>query len=125
MFMTKQRKLILAIINDSMEHLTAEAIFMEAKKRMDSIAFATVYNNLNALVSENYIARIKSPGNADRFDKITKPHEHLICDSCGHIIDVHVTDLKDMIEQKIKVNLTSYNLDMHYVCEACKKSFSH
>jgi hypothetical protein len=38
--MTKQRKLILAIINESEGHLTAEEIFIEAKKRIDSIAFA-------------------------------------------------------------------------------------
>ena len=50
--MTKQRKLVLAIINESERHLTAEEIFIEAKKRITSIAFATIYNNLNALVNE-------------------------------------------------------------------------
>ncbi len=121
--MTKQRKLVLTIINESMEHLSAEEIFIEAKRRINSIAFATIYNNLNALVNEKYITRIKLPGNADRFDKYTTPHEHLICDYCGHIMDVHVPDLKDMIEQRLKVNLTTCNLDMHYVCETCKKDF--
>lgn len=121
--MTKQRKLVLAIINDSSEHLTAEEVFLEAKRRIANIAFATIYNNLNALVAEHFIARIKSPGTADRFDKSIEPHEHLICERCGHIIDVHIPDLKTLIEERIKVKLTSCNLNMHYICEACKKAF--
>ena len=120
--MTKQRKLILAIINESEGHLTAEQIYIEAKKRIDSIAFATIYNNLNTLVSEKYIARIKSPGNPDRYDKETYPHEHVVCDYCGHIMDVNVPDIKEMLEKRLKLSLTSFSLDMHYVCDTCKQA---
>ena len=76
--MTKQRQLVLSIVNESEDHLTAEEIFIEAKNRITSIAFATIYNNLNVLVNEKYIARVKSPGNPDRFDKLTIPHEHVV-----------------------------------------------
>lgn len=122
--MTKQRQLVLAIINESMNHLTAEEIFIEAKKRIKSIAFATIYNNLNALVNEKYIARIKSPGSADRYDRLTIPHEHVICDHCGNVMDVHLPDLKDLLENRLKLNLTSCSLDMHYVCESCKQQLN-
>ena len=120
--MTKQRKLILAIINESEGHLTAEDIFIEAKKRINSIEFATIYNNLNVLVAEKYISRIKSPGNPDHYDKETLPHEHVVCDYCGHIMDVNVPDIKEMLEKRLKLSLTSFSLDMHYVCETCKQN---
>ena len=120
--MTKQRKLVLAIINESERHLTAEEIFIEAKNRITSIAFATIYNNLNALVNEKYIARVKSPGNPDRFDKLTIPHEHVVCDYCGHIMDVHVPEIKEMLEKRLKLSLTSFSLDMQYVCDTCKQN---
>lgn len=122
--MTKQRQLVLSIINESYEHLTAEEIFIEAKKRIKSIAFATIYNNLNALVNEKYISRIKSPGSADRYDRLTIPHEHVICDNCGNVMDVHLPDLKDMLENRLKINLTSCSLDMHYVCASCKQQIN-
>jgi Fe2+ or Zn2+ uptake regulation protein len=120
--MTKQRKLILSIVNESDSHLTAEEIFIEAKRRINSIAFATIYNNLNVLVNEKYITRVKSPGNPDRFDKETMPHEHVICDYCGNIMDVHVPEIKAMLEKRLKLSLTSFSLDMHYVCETCKQN---
>lgn len=120
--MTKQRQLVLSIVNESEDHLTAEEIFIEAKNRITSIAFATIYNNLNVLVNEKYIARVKSPGNPDRFDKLTVPHEHVVCDYCGHIMDVHVPEIKKMLEQRLKLSLTSFSLDMHYVCDSCKQN---
>lgn len=120
--MTKQRQLVLAIVNESEDHLTAEEIFIEAKNRISSIAFATIYNNLNVLVNEKYISRVKSPGNPDRFDKLTIPHEHVVCDYCGHIMDVHVPEIKKMLEQRLKLSLTSLSLDMHYVCDSCKQN---
>lgn len=120
--MTKQRQLVLSIVNESEDHLTAEEIFIEAKNRITSIAFATIYNNLNVLVNEKYIARVKSPGNPDRFDKLTIPHEHVVCDYCGHIMDVHVPEIKKMLEQRLKLSLTSFSLDMHYVCDSCKQN---
>ena len=51
--MTKQRKLILDIINSSDRHLTAEEVFFIAKEQMPGIAMATVYNNLNYLSCHN------------------------------------------------------------------------
>jgi Fe2+ or Zn2+ uptake regulation protein len=120
--MTKQRQLVLSIVNESEDHLTAEEIFIEAKNRITSIAFATIYNNLNVLVNEKYIARVKSPGNPDRFDKLTIPHEHVVCDYCGHIMDVHVPEIKKMLEQRLKLSLTSFSLDMHYACDSCKQN---
>lgn len=119
--MTKQRMLVLAIVNESNDHLTAEEIYAEAKKRIKSIAFATIYNNLNALVRDNYITRIKLPGNPDRFDHLSSPHEHIICDCCGKIKDVHLPNLKDILEDKLNIALTACNLDMHYVCDLCKQ----
>ena len=45
--MTKQRKLILDIINNSDRHLTAEEVFFIAKEQMHGMAMATVYINPN------------------------------------------------------------------------------
>ena len=59
--MTKQKRLILDIINNSCAHYTAEEIFALAQRQMPSIARATVYNNLNTLLKENLIRKICLP----------------------------------------------------------------
>lgn len=119
--MTKQRELVLGIIKDSSEHLTAEEIFMKAKEKMPGIAFATIYNNLNVLVDMKYIGRIKEVGIPDHFDRNITPHDHVVCDICGRLKDVTTPSLKSYIEDLINLKLTAYRLSMRYVCGSCKE----
>ena len=63
--MTKNGKMILEIIRESEDHMTAEQIFMKAKEISPRIVLATVYNNLNSLVSEGLVRRIKLDGSPD------------------------------------------------------------
>lgn len=72
--MTKQRELILEIINNSDKHLTAEEIFMLAKKKMPGMAMATVYNNLNYLCNAKIIRRLNINGGVVNYDKSIKWH---------------------------------------------------
>ena len=119
--MTKQRELVLGIIKDSSEHLTAEGSFMKAKVKMPGIAFATIYNNLNVLVDMKYIGRIKEVGIPDHFDRNITPHDHVVCDICGRLKDVTTPSLKSYIEDLINLKLTAYRLSMRYVCDSCKE----
>ena len=47
--MTKYGQMILDIINQSLDHLTAEQIFFMCKEKNEKIVLATVYNNLSNL----------------------------------------------------------------------------
>ena len=93
--MTKQRELILSILRQSDRHMTADEIFFLAKLKMPSIAMATVYNNLNALDEAGVIHRLHIDGVADCLDKLTEPHNHLLCQGCGRIQDVRLPTLSE------------------------------
>ena len=47
---TKQRELILSVVNNSCEHLTTEEIYLLCKDKINNISLGTVYRNLNTLV---------------------------------------------------------------------------
>ena len=66
--MTKQRKLIKDIIYASRKHPTADEIFVEAKKKMPSIAVGTVYRNLSLLVELGEAVKVPSFDGCDHFD---------------------------------------------------------
>ena len=85
--MTKNKALLLALVQEKPRHLTAEQIFLLAKERCPHISMATVYNNLGALSSEGLIRRLHIDGQADRYDRTVAPHEHFICEECGEITD--------------------------------------
>ena len=89
--MTRQRKTILEIIKTSYDHMTAEEIYLKAKKVMPSIAMGTVYRNLGLMTKPGDPAH-PDPDSPDRYDKSVKPHEHMVC-RCGEVHDVFIDGL--------------------------------
>lgn len=85
---TKQRNLILKIINNSCSHLSAEEIYNIAKKEISNISLGTVYRNLNLLFENGNIRKIKLDDNVDHYDNLKKEHNHFICNKCNKIYDV-------------------------------------
>ena len=96
--MTKQKRLVLDIIESSHKHPTAEEVFFEARQQMPNIALGTVYRNLNALVDEGFVRRITLAGTPDRFDKTNCDHDHLVCQKCGKLKDVVLSGIAEEIK---------------------------
>lgn len=120
--MTRRREMIYNILKNSKGHMTAEEVFEAAKKQMPGIVRATIYNNLNAIVSQNMIMRIKTPEGSDIFDKTMRLHGHAICEKCGKVRDINIGDLKGEIEKDLHRKIDSYNLTVYYVCDECVKN---
>ena len=102
-------------------HLTAEEIYLLAKAELPSISMATVYNNLGALAAEGKIRRLHIVGQADRYDRSTAPHEHLVCDTCGEIADYEMPDFSKELCRRIGCDVLSYELNIHYLCQTCRE----
>lgn len=122
--MTRQRALILQIMQEHPGHLTADEIFAVAKQRLPSIARGTVYRNLKLMEQDREIARLEMPAGPDRFDKTSHPHGHLYCDGCGDLQDVPVVGLIRELEGAIGTEVRSYQLTIHYLCPACRKKLA-
>ena len=119
--MTKQRRLIYSIITNSKEHLSAEEIYKSAKKEMPNIAIGTIYRNLNLMIRDREIRKVEIHNAPDRFDKNIINHDHLICDECGKLKDIIIKNFDKIIEKHSVDNITSYDLNIHYICPECKK----
>lgn len=120
--MTAQRQLVLDIINRSYYHLNAEQIFMEAKKEMNGIAMATIYNSLKYLSENGFIKHIGRSDGADFYDKSIIPHDHIICDVCGAITDIESGNIKETLEASIGSPISFYELNAHYTCPSCAQN---
>ena len=120
--MTKQRQIIHNIINTSTEHLCADGIYLEAKKSMPNIAIGTVYRNLGLMVDAGEIRRIPVAGHPDRYDKSIKPHDHMLCEECGRLVDLSIGDITSLIEDKTGASVTSYELYVSGICPDCMKT---
>lgn len=100
--LTKQREVVLRVIQDAPEHLTANEVFGAAKKLLPGISFATVYNSLRFLKHAGHIAEISFGNGASRYDRITHRHDHAICTSCGKLVDIEMEIPGDILKRAAK-----------------------
>lgn len=117
--MTKQRKQVLEVLKDVCRHLTAEEIYDILKQKGETLVFATVYNSLNYLFEKGYIRKIHTDNGGDRYDGNMMPHDHFICEKCGNVIDVPLSNKKikkcDCGNHRIHSCETTYR----GICECC------
>lgn len=120
---TKQRQMVLDIINNSYNHPTAYMVYQECIKILPNISLGTVYRNLNALVSLGKIQRLDVPNQMVRYDKIIS-HDHFVCLECGNIIDLNRSNIvyDDMINgNKVLECKISYEGICFDCLNCCKK----
>ncbi len=87
---TKQRSLVLDVVQRSHAHPDAEEVYRLARKKISSISLGTVYRNLRLLVSEGVIHEVQTAGKVVRYDGMLGAHSHFQCNNCGKIIDLPV-----------------------------------
>src|SRR5215203_283736 len=100
--LTKQREVVLQVIRDEKEHLTANEVFDKAKQLLPSISFATVYNSLRFLKDAGHIAEIQFGNGASRFDRMTSRHDHAICTACGKLVDIEMEHPAELVQLAAK-----------------------
>ena len=122
--LTRQREVVLRVIRDSHEHLTANEVFSAAKMLLPSISFATVYNSLRYLKEAGHIAEIKFGDGASRFDRMTHRHDHAICTVCGKLVDIEMDVPEDIVKRAArysKFKPESIEFTLRGKCPDCAK----
>jgi Fe2+ or Zn2+ uptake regulation protein len=122
--LTKQREVVLQVIRDEEEHLTANEVFDKAKQLLPGISFATVYNSLRYLKETNLIGEISFGSGASRFDSLTSRHDHAICTNCGKLVDMEIelpAEIVKLATRFSKFKLESIELTLRGLCPECNK----
>src|SRR6185436_18065731 len=85
---TAQRLAVLRAVAGQ-PHITADAVAEVVRTEIGAISLQSVYDALALLVSEGLIRRIQPSGSPARFeDRVGDNHHHLICRTCGRVVDV-------------------------------------
>ena len=123
--LTRQRELILEILENSRGHLDAEMVFSKAKEQDRRIGFATVYRTLAllkqlGLVEEHSLG--EDHGHFEAADK-AKPHFHFTCIKCGKIVEFESPQVlrlaKSMCEEK-GFRVVEVHLHFSGYCRQCR-----
>jgi Fur family ferric uptake transcriptional regulator len=85
---TQQREMIIEAITQSGEHINAEQVFAQVRKKSRSVNIATVYRTLDMLIGEGLANRIDlGEGRVAYATYQHGPHIHLVCRQCGQVAD--------------------------------------
>jgi Fur family transcriptional regulator, peroxide stress response regulator len=123
--LTRQREVVLQVIRDEKEHLTANEVFDKAKQLLPSISFATVYNSLRYLKEAGHIAEISFGNGAARFDSMTSRHDHAICTKCGKLVDMELdlpAELVALAAEYSRFQPESLELTLRGLCPDCSNT---
>ena len=95
---SKQRDCIQTFLTSRYDHPTAETVYLNIREEFPRISLATVYRNLSLLAELGEIQKISTGNGPDRFDAVTKPHNHFVCSCCGNVIDLEMDSIAHIDE---------------------------
>lgn len=85
---TAQRLAVLAAVSGR-PHGTADEVAEVVRAKIGAVSRQAVYNALGVLAEKGLIRRIQPAGSPARYeDRVGDNHHHLICRTCGRMVDV-------------------------------------
>ena len=85
---TAQRLAVLRAVS-AQPHRTADDIDKAVRTEIGAVSRQAVYDALGVLTEKGVLRRIQPAGSSARYeDRVGDNHHHLICRSCGRMVDV-------------------------------------
>ncbi len=123
---SKRRNLIFDCVTRTKGHFTADHIYQETLKIDSGIGIATVYRTIRLLVNCGILLE-QTFGEKKGFFEIneidSRHHDHLICNSCGKIIEFHcdiIENDKQRIAGQYQFKIDSHKLEIYGTCSKCQ-----
>lgn len=124
---TKQREIVLKTLYNYDEHFTPESLYLLVKENQPSlnVGIATIYRTLNLLEESQMVTSISFGSAGKKYELANKPHhDHLICKSCGEIVEFEDNNIEKRQQDIAKANgfkLTSHLMQLYGICKKCQE----
>lgn len=123
---TRQKKLILSLLEEEGGPLTAGEIYARAVRRQPNLAKSTVYRNLEAMQARGEVVRGRLE-NGESFYGAAHGHGHrhyMICKGCNRMLDLPACPLASMereIEETAGFAVTEHVVQIYGYCAECRR----
>src|SRR5699024_5058374 len=97
----KKREAILTAIRSTYCHPSAEWVYQKLKPEHPDLSLGTVYRNLIFFQQRGDIQSVGVVKGQERFDAVTTPHSHFVCNSCGAVSDLHEIQLDAGLDRSV------------------------
>jgi Fur family ferric uptake transcriptional regulator len=121
---SKQREYIFQTLIDMKYHCTPEELYDKIKITNKTIGVSTVYRTLSFLEKESLIKSISFGVMGKKYEVSTQDkHDHIICHSCGDIVEFVDTKINTLISDILKENdftPVAHSLELYGICITCQ-----
>jgi Fur family ferric uptake transcriptional regulator len=132
--LTIPRGAILEVLLKTSEHLSAEETYLAVHKVYPGVGLTTVYRTLELLVQMGLVFKFDFGDGRARYELAEGPkgerhHHHLICTTCGRVIDYtdFIDEEKELLGQteqglskKFNFKITNHLIQFYGLCDSCR-----
>ncbi len=122
--LTRQRRLVLQVLQESHEHLDVAAIHNLARMHDPNIGLATVYRTLAMLKDVGLVEEHNLGEDHSHYEAVAgNPHYHFTCMVCGRVIEFdapQVTEVVHALSEREDLVITDVHLFLSGTCAQCQ-----
>ena len=125
--LTRQRQILLELIDQTGQHLDAESLFEMAKQRDPKINRVTVYRTLKMLKAGGLVDELDlmhHDGDQHYYEtRLKQEHAHVICLRCGKIEEFFgdlLQEMRDQIESHFGFKIVLARTEVGGYCSHCQ-----
>jgi Fur family ferric uptake transcriptional regulator len=122
--LTPQRMLVIEALHNADRHISAEELYEQLHSRYPYANISTVYRTLELLKELNLVTETDFGEGYVRYHVAEKGHHHhLLCQTCGKIMDVEevaLYPLKDTLLRKYGFDADLRHLAISGQCSTCR-----
>jgi Fur family peroxide stress response transcriptional regulator len=123
---TAQRQAIMNYLKDNKSHPSIKDIHQDVSEKLYNISLTTVYNTMDMLKEMGIVMELPVVihGEGRRFDANPIPHDHLICTTCGAVVDIESNVYHSSLiteEQRQGFDVRALSVNVYGLCPQCKK----
>jgi Fur family ferric uptake transcriptional regulator len=118
---TKQKEAIRTAFIDADRPLSPEETFALAKSEVEGISLATVYRNINALLTDEWLTSVEIPGQPARYEVAGKDHHHHFqCNDCGKLFELSGCEVQVKPKLPRGFVATGHEFFVYGKCSECR-----
>jgi len=121
---TRQRQLVMQVLQDNPGHLEVEAVYALAKASDPNISLPTVYRTLAVLKEMGLVEDHTLGEDHAHFEAVPEtPHYHFTCQKCGRVIEFDAPQVKRVVRdlsEREGLQVAKVHLLLSGYCAKCR-----
>lgn len=126
---TQKREIILDVLKNTNEHLSALNIYFILKRKNVEVGLATIYRTLDLFSQNGIVSKINIGDGTIRYEYVHRKrvhHHHLVCIRCGKLLEYtdekeqkFLEELSERIKENYGFNVLSHEIYLYGICQEC------